>query len=173
MAALPLARADDTPTFADRSDDEVGDPDRAWGFLLNPLATAIGVYGGEVDFVLARFAAVAVEGDLYRRGDATGLAVGTGLLLYPFGSALHKLYVEPRIVYARPLSAPITAFDWGTDVIGLGATTGWQWTWDYGFCLRVGGGAMQYLGGPRRESSDGGLALGPQLVLDGSLGWAF
>jgi hypothetical protein len=166
------ARADDVATFADRADEDVRDADRTWAFLIDPLATAMGVYGGEVDFVVMRFAALAVEGDLYRRDETTGLAIGTGLLVYPLGSVLRQLYLEPRIVYARPLHEPITDFAWARDVVGVGATAGWQWTWDYGFSLRVGGGAMDYLGGPRSAQGPN-LGVGPQLVLDGSLGWAF
>jgi hypothetical protein len=52
--AAPAARADDPPTFADRPDEDVRDADRRFGFLLNPLAMAVGVFGGEVDFVLGR-----------------------------------------------------------------------------------------------------------------------
>jgi hypothetical protein len=166
-----VARADDVATFADRADEEVRDADRTWGFLLNPLAAAMDVYGGEADFVVARFAAFAVEGALCRSGDNPGLAIGMGLLVYPLGSALHQLYVEPRVAYARPLREPIPAFAWTRDVVGVGATAGWQWTWDYGFSLRVGGGAMEYLGGPRTQGPS--LAVGPQLVVDGSVGWAF
>src|ERR1700681_2084524 len=91
---------DDPPTFADRTDEEVGDTDRRFAFLLDPLAMAVGVFGGEADFVLGRYAALAIEGDLYRRGDMTGEALGAGLAIYPLASALHGLYVEPRIAYA-------------------------------------------------------------------------
>jgi hypothetical protein len=173
LAGARLASADDTPTFADRADEDIREADRTWGILLNPLAAAMGVYGGEVDFALGRFAALAVEGDLYWRGNTTGLAVGAGLLVYPLGSAFHQFYFEPRLVYARPLSEPIADLNWATDVVGLGVTAGWQWTWDYGFSLRVGGGAMDYFGGAGRGGSTRGLALGPQPVLDGSLGWTF
>ena len=173
LAGAGLASADDTPTFADRADEDVREADRTWGFLLNPLASAMGVYGGEVDFALGRFAALAVEGDLYWRGNTTGLAAGAGLLVYPLASAFHQFYFEPRLVYARALSEPIADLNWATDVVGLGVTAGWQWTWDYGFSLRLGSGAMDYFGGTRRSGSTRSLALGPQPVLDGSLGWTF
>lgn len=173
LVIAPVARADDTPTFADRSDEEVRDTDRAWGLLLNPLAAAVGIYGGEVDFVFARFAALAVEGALYHPGDTTELAAGMGLLFYPLGCAFQKLYIEPRAVYLRPLNAPLADIEWVRDVVGVGATAGWQWTWDYGFSIRIGSGAMDYTTGARSLSSRAGLSQGPQLVLDGSLGWAF
>jgi hypothetical protein len=173
VAVSSEARAEEPATYADRPDEEIGEADRTVAFLLNPLATAVGVFGGEADFVLGRFAAVAVEGDVYRRGDVTALAIGAGLPVFPMGRALHGLYLEPRITYARPIGEPIPAFDWNADVMGLGATAGWQWTWDYGFSVRIGSGAMCFVGWPRRGPSDGRLALGVQLVLDGSLGWAF
>ncbi len=167
------ARADAPPTFADRSDEETAGSERRFAFLVNPLAASVGVFGGEVDFVLGRFAAIAVEADLYRRGDGPGEALGAGLVVYPLGSALHGLYLEPRVAFARPFSAGIAEFDWSTDAVGLGATAGWQWTWDYGFSVRLGGGAMYFLGGSRADPSGEPLALGPQAVLDGSFGWAF
>lgn len=173
LAGFPLARADDRPTFADRSDEEVRDSDRVWGLLLNPLATAVNIYGGEVDFVFARFAAFAVEGALYRRGETAELAGGMGLLFYPLGVAFQKLYIEPRAVYLHPLNALLADIDWVRDVIGVGTTVGWQWTWDYGFSIRIGAGAMYYATGARSVPSTAGLPQGPQLVLDGSLGWVF
>jgi hypothetical protein len=106
-------------------------------------------------------------------GGVTGLALGAGLPVYPLGRVLHGLYFEPRIAYARPMSEPIPFVDWRLDVLGLGTTAGWQWTWDYGFSVRLGGGAMYFVGGRRNGPSDGALALGTQLVLDGSLGWTF
>jgi hypothetical protein len=163
-------RADDVPTFADRPDDEIRDSERNFGFLLNPLAMALGVYGGEADFVIGSYAAFAVEGDLYRRNDDTGIALGVGLLVYPLGRALHQLYVEPRVAYARPWSENLPQIDWGSDAVGLGATAGWQWTWDYGLSVRLGGGALYFIGDSRSNST---VLVGPQLALDGSMGWSF
>jgi hypothetical protein len=173
VLAAPAAGADDPPTFADRPDEDIRDADRTFGFMLNPLAMALGVFGGEADFVLGRYAAVAVEGALYRRSDAAAAVLGAGLLVYPLGGAFHRLYAEPRIAYARPWSEAIGNVDWSADVIGVGATAGWQWTWDYGFSVRIGGGAMYFMGGPREGAYSGALALGPQVVVDGSLGWTF
>ncbi|MGA7124094.1 MAG: hypothetical protein WBY94_28590 [Polyangiaceae bacterium] len=164
------ARADDQPTFADRPDEEVRDVQRRLNVLLNPLAVSVGLYGGEVDFVLGRFAAVAVEGAIYRHGDGVGEALSAGLLIYPLGGALHRLYFEPRVAWARPLG--LTKLDWSADVVGLGATAGWQWTWDYGLSLRAGGGVIYFLTG-QAGGLDNSLPVGAQIVLDGSVGWAF
>jgi hypothetical protein len=167
----PVACADASPTFADRDDEEVREVDRAFGFMFNPLAMALGVFVGEADFVLGRYAVVAIEGGLYRRGDSTATALGAGLLVYPLGAALRGLYVEPRAVYARPWSEAIGSFEWGMDVLGLGGTAGWQWTWEYGFSVRIGAGAIYFLGDSRNPRSL--VAGGAQPVVDGSVGWAF
>ncbi|HEY1694015.1 MAG TPA: hypothetical protein VGG39_17730 [Polyangiaceae bacterium] len=169
--ASGTARAsDDVPTFADRSTRDVVEVDRSFAILLDPLAISAGVYGGDVDFVLGRHFAASVEGDVYTLSSGVATAFGAGLLFYP-GTAFHGLYVQPRAVFARPLSEGFTHVDLATDAFGLGATAGWQWTWDYGFTVRLGGGGMYFLGG---TGAPGAVALGgPQLVVDGSLGWAF
>jgi hypothetical protein len=169
LAAAPGSRAEDAPTFADREDDEVRAADRAFGFMINPLAVALGVFGGEADFVLGRHAVVAAEGGVYRRRESVAVATGVGLLVYPFNSALHGAYIGPHLIYARRLNESVGPFDWGADAIGLGATAGWQWTWDYGLSVRVGAGVMYFLG----DAGPNMLATGAQPVLDGSFGWTF
>jgi hypothetical protein len=173
LVAGPAARADDVPTFADRPDEDIRDVDRTFALLFNPLAMAAGIFGGEADFVLGRFAAVALEGDLYRRGDAIGEILGVGLLVYPLGGPLGRLYLEPRMAYARPWNEAIAKVDWSADAVGLGATAGWQWTWDYGLSVRIGGGALYFLGGSREATPSGAIEVGPQVVFDGSVGWTF
>jgi hypothetical protein len=174
LAAVPAAAADDVPTFADRTARDVEDLDRSFAILFDPLAIAVGVYGGDVDVVLGRHFAASLEADVYALPTGAATAFGAGLLFYP-GTALHGLYLQPRVVYARPVAQGLARFDWNSDVFGAGATAGWQWTWDYGFTLRVGGGGMYFLGGSGPTSGvAGAVALsGPQLLLDGSLGWAF
>jgi hypothetical protein len=172
VAAAPSALADDVrdaPTFADRSDREVSGDDRTFAILLNPLAAAVGVYGAETDFVLGHHLAASLEGAFYSLPGSPATAVASGLLLYP-GTVFHGLYLEPRLVYARPLGEKLTRFDLAYDVLGAGATAGWQWTWDYGLTVRLGAGGMYFVGG----SGAGGVPLGgPELVMDGSFGWAF
>jgi hypothetical protein len=163
--------AEDAPTFADRSTGEVVDVDRSFSIMLDPLAIAMGVYGGDVDFVLGKHFAASVEGAVYDLSGTTATALGAGLLFYP-SVAFHGLYLEPRVVFARPLSAGLVQVDWSSDALGVGATAGWQWTWDYGFTVRLGGGGTWFTGGP--SPAAGAVALrGPQLVMDGSIGWAF
>ena len=122
---------------------------------------AVGVYGGDVDFVLGRHFAASVEGDVYNVNGTTATAFGGGLLFFP-NAAFHGLYLEPRVAYARPLSEGLLRFDWNSDVFGFGATAGWQWTWDYGFTVRLGGGGMYFLGGSNPASNAVGLT-GPEL----------
>jgi hypothetical protein len=170
--AAPSARADDprdVPTFADRSDRDVSGDDRTFGVLLNPLAAAVGVYGAETDFVLGPHLAASIEGAFYRLPGSPTTALGSGLLVYP-GAVFHGLYLAPRVVYARPLGEELTRFDLRSDVLGAGATAGWQWTWDYGLTVRLGAGGMYFAGG----SGAGGVPLGgPELAMDGSVGWTF
>lgn len=168
--ASPAVAAEDVPTFADRADRDVEEADRTFAILFDPLAIAAGVYGGDVDFVLGRHVAVSVEGDLYALPSGTATAFGAGVLLYP-SSAFHGLYLHPRALYARPLGEGIVHFDGATDTVGLGGSAGWQWTWDYGLTARLGGGAMYFLGGAGPTSSP--APTGPQLILDGAVGWAF
>ncbi len=169
------ASGDEPPTFADRTDEEVDDSTRSIAFMFNPLATSAGVLGAEADFVLAKRLVVEVEGDVYALGGNAAMAIGAGLLVYPLRTAFHGLYVEPRAVFARSLGESLIEVNWNTDVAGLGVVAGWQWTWDSGFSVRGGAGAMQYIGGnvnsaPRGAALDIGSA---QLVLDASLGWTF
>jgi hypothetical protein len=170
-ASVPARASDDVPTFADRSDRDIEDTDRTWGILFNPLAIAVGVYGGDVDFVLGRHFAASVEGALYDLNGTTATAFGGGLLFYP-NVAFHGLYLEPRVAYARPMSEGLLHFDLSSDVFGAGATAGWQWTWDYGFTVRLGAGGMYFVGGSSPTPNAVALS-GPQLVMDGSLGWTF
>jgi hypothetical protein len=173
LVALTVpAWADDVPTFADRSDEGEQGGLRAVCVLFNPLGAALGVYGGEVDLAVGHFAAVAIEGGVYERTGGAATALGAGLLMYPLGAVFHRLYVEPRVVYARPTDDGVARLDWSADGLGLGATAGWQWTWDYGFSARLGGGGVYFVGG-ERPATGATLALGPELVVDGSIGWAF
>jgi hypothetical protein len=165
------AASEDVPTFADRPARDVEDTDRTFALLLDPLAIAAGVYGGDVDIVLGRHFAASVEGDVYLLPTGAATAVGAGLLFYP-GSTFHGFYLHPRAVYARPLSEGIARFDASTDAVGLGGSAGWQWTWDYGFTARLGAGAMAFVGGS--GPTPGTVQLGgPQIILDGCIGWAF
>jgi hypothetical protein len=175
MVAAETAKAEEPPTFADRADDSADEATRSLVLAFNPLAMSAGVFGAEADFALTKRTALAVEADVYGLGADLGVAGGVGVVFYPTHPVFHGLYLEPRILFARRASESLLEVDWGTDVLGLGGTVGWQWTWDYGFTLRLGGGGMHYFGGSGAviESSlpvDGSAAV---LVADASVGWAF
>jgi len=166
--------ADEAPTFADREDGaEADETERGLGMMLNPLAIAAGVFGGDLDFVVVRRIALSAEGAVFQLGDGgTSTALGVGLLVYPTRSAFHGLVLEPRAVYTRPLRQPPFRFDWDANVVGFGGVAGWQWAWDYGFTVRLGAGGMKFIGAARAP----GLPLGRDgvdVVLDGSFGWLF
>ncbi len=174
------ALADDPPTYADRAaeDDDDDFPDRHVAVLVNPLGAAVGVYGGEVDFVVARHVSIGIEGAIYRVGPTTARALGGGVQLFPFRAALHGVYLYPRFAYARASTDVGDGTTSDSDVLGLGGTLGYQFTWDHGFTLRIGGGVMWFTNAaPSREPSnplEPRLALdGVRPVLDASLGWAF
>lgn len=171
-----IARADDeAPTYADRPDDDE-EADRAIGVFFNPLGAAVGVYGGEVDVVVGRKVTLNLQGAIYRVGDTSGRGLGFGAQFFPFRSAFHGFYLYPQIAYAHA-SADVLGTSVSGDVLGFGGTAGWQWTWDYGFSLRIGGGVLWFADVASATSSDGSqvrLALdGARPVLDASLGWTF
>jgi len=168
-----VAGADDTPTFADRPDDEIEERRSTVGLMTNPLAGVAGVFGVEADFVLQSKLALAVEGNVYRLGDAPGAAVIVGLLVYPFSKALHGFYVEPRAAYAQA-TRDLSRTDWTTGVMRLGGAAGYQWTWDYGLSLRIGIGAQAALGGSFSGVPGQFFGLGGEgLIADTSLGWTW
>lgn len=173
-----VAAADEPPTFADRAeraDESADEPTRSLALVFNPLAMSAGVFGMEADFVLTPRTAVVLEADVYGLGADVGVASGVGIAFYPMHPVFHGLYFEPRALFARSASESLLQVDWATDVVGVGGMVGWQWTWDYGFTLRLGGGAMHYFGGSGEviQSSfpfGSGAAV---LVADASVGWAF
>lgn len=173
MFTSESARAEG-PTFADR-DIEAEDDDRTFGVFFNPLGAAVGVYGGEVDFVVAQHVSLNLQGAIYRIGDTTAHGVGFGAQLFPMRGAFHGFYLYPQLAYAHA-SSDLPDVSASADVLGIGGTVGWQWTWDYGFSFRLGGGAM-WFAGSTETATDGAhvqLALtGARPVVDASLGWTF
>ncbi len=162
----------DPPTTYDR--DEIGDaePDHKFALMINPLDALLGVYSGEADFVLGEHLVLAAEGGFYAVNGAASTALGTGLLIFPMNSgSLHGWYVDTQVVYCRPLSEGPVHFSLQDDVVGFGATSGWQWTLDYGFAVRLGAGAMYYAGSGGSPQS--APIRGAQFVMDGAIGWAF
>jgi hypothetical protein len=177
LAVFPSrALADDAPTYADRATDDADDddaPDRRFAVLFNPLGAALGVYGGEIDFVVARKIVVGVEAAVHRVGATTARALGAGVQLFPFRSALHGFYLHPRFAYARAATDVGDGTTFDADVLGLGGTVGYQWTFDYGFSIRVAGGAMWFTDAARDPAQPRPALDGTRPIADASLGWAF
>ncbi len=174
LVAAPV-RAEEPPTFADRGEDDEEEAERTIAIVINPLQAAVGVYGAEVDVVAGRHVVLGFEGAIYRINDTTAHGLGAGVQLFPFHSALHGFYLYPRGVFAHATASAASA-SVTSDVLGVGGTIGYQWTWNYGFTLRVGGGVMWFTGLSRTDG-DGAQARvaldGVRPLLDASLGWAF
>lgn len=172
--AVPARAADDVPTFADHDDAaEADETQRAFGLMIDPLAIAEGVFGGDLDIGVLPRVAVGIEGGVFQLANGSAAAaLGVGLLVYPIRGTFHGLVLEPCAVYARPLREPLMKFDWRLDVVGLGGIAGWQWTWDYGLSVRLGAGPMRFMGGSRSPGIPVGRD-GVDVVLDGSIGWMF
>jgi len=144
--------------------DDGGPPSLA--LLVNPLAVVLGTFGAEADFVLGDAAALSMEGDWVSSGGTTAYAAAVGLPVFPWRTVFHGFYLHPRATAAVATSsgAPF-------DVLGIGATAGWQQTWRFGFTLRVGGGiAYEHAAGP---NPSGVPILGVRPLLDGEIGWVF
>jgi hypothetical protein len=166
-AAAPVAAAEtgqDVETdHLDAFDD--GGP-RSFGLLVNPAALALGAFGAEGDFVLGDVAAASVEGDWISLGNATAYGAAVGLPVFPWRLIFHGFYLHPRVTWARATLPGATV-----DVLGAGATIGWQWTWRFGLTLRAGAGVSY-----ARVITDGGpdVAIeGLRPLLDGDVGWVF
>ena len=161
-------------------------PGKSVGVFVSPLGLLFGVVGAELDFKLASFATLNVGGSyLHRTARASDYATTTdafsgelGAQFYPFGRAFHQLYIYPRVSYGRasavetgPRSLDASAV---STVLGAGATVGYQWTYDSGFSLRLGGGAMYFSAVGRDDGSTVEIALSGVLpAIDASLGWTF
>jgi hypothetical protein len=162
-AAARETRRDVETDHLDAFDD--GGP-RSFALLVNPAALALGAFGGEGDLVLGDVGAMSFEGDWTSLGGTTAYGASVGFPLFPWRLMFHGFYVHPRITYARATSGGTAV-----DVLGGGATVGWQWTWRFGLTLRAGAGASY-----ERVVTDGGpgVALeGLRPLLDGEVGWVF
>ncbi len=140
---------------------------RSFALLTDPASLLFGAIGVEGDLVLGDTAALGIEVDALAAGPATGASASLGAPLFPQGVALHGFYMYPRLFAARAWSAGAHA-----DVLGVGATLGWEWTLPVGFTLRLGAGAAI----DRPAGGDAGVVpsmVGFRPLLDGSLGWAF
>ncbi len=140
---------------------------RSFGLMLNPAGVLFGVFGAEADVLLGDVAAVSAEGDWVSVGGTTAFGATLGLPLFPQRVPFHGLVIHPQLSLARATGDGATA-----DLIGAGATLGWQWTLRVGLTFRVGGGAMF----SHVVAGDGAGSLvleGVRPVADGTIGWVF
>lgn len=140
---------------------------RTLGLLVNPLALALGGVSAEGDLVLGDTAAMSVEGALASVGGTTAYGASLGLPIYPWRLVFHGFYVHPRLTWARATTADGAS----VDVLGGGATMGWQCTWRFGLTLRVGAGVAY--GRPLSDPAPSVAVAGLRPLLDGSVGWVF
>jgi hypothetical protein len=161
-------------------------PKKSAGVFVNPLGLVFGVFGAEVDFKLAEVATINVGGSYYRRSisildsTTTTNAFGgdLGAQFFPLGRAFNQLYVYPRVSYARASATRtepgIADMSANSSVLGVGATVGYQWTYNPGFSLRLGAGMMYYSALAKDDNSTVEIALsGVFPAIDASLGWTF
>ena len=159
------------------------------GIYFNPLSILFGYYGLELDFSPQRLYSINVGAYYYSHSvGMTGFAdvkttayeADLGVQFFLTGQKpLHGFYVYPRIAYAKA-KAEMT-FEGSTagaeaSLIGLGATLGYQWNWQP-FSLRLGGGAMDYIGSAK-STGDSTTSVelsmkGVAPLIDLTIGFAF
>jgi hypothetical protein len=174
LSVSKRALAEDLPTFADDPPSELDDVDRKIVLMMDPLSMAEGMFGGEADLALGPWWALALQADVCRPGAHTEAALGMGLLIYPFNATFHGFYLEPSVAYVHPLKYGMFQVGGRSEVALASVEAGWQWTWEYGFALRVGGGAAidsspSMSAFPARWPTSARVAM----VTDTSLGWAW
>jgi hypothetical protein len=158
------ARAADVETdHIDAFDD--GGP-RTFGMLLDPAALAFGTFAAEGDLVLGDTGAMSVEGRWTALARTAAYGAAVGFPVFPWRLMFHGFYVHPRAEWARMTTAGAEA-----DVLGAGATLGWQWTWRFGLTLRAGAGAA-YDWTVSSGAANVPIA-GLRPLFDGDAGWVF
>jgi hypothetical protein len=102
--------------------------------------------------------AIAIPAFLFYAGgnSFSGLMIGSGIVFYPDGTALHGWYVRGDLSVGTGEELGYSAVLLGVDILG-----GYKWTFPSGFVLRLGGG-FAYI-----------TYLGAGLKLTVALGFAF
>ncbi len=143
------------------------------GIFVNPLGIAFGVYGAEVDFAVAEQLTLNINGSFHKSGNTTAFGGGLGAQWFPLEKAFHRFWIMPRVDFAAA-----TAEEGGTSadakLLAVGGLLGWQWTWEGGFSIRLGGGALYYTA--IAEDEDKAVEVGLKGVLpalDFSIGYTF
>jgi hypothetical protein len=169
--------------------DDLRYPLKNAGIYINPLAFLFGFFGAEVDFKVASIVTVNIGGTYYHRsitllGDTTTTTAyggDVGAQIFPLGRAFNQLYVYPRVSFLGAKATETFTTSSGTTessasakLLGLGATVGYQWTYNPGFSVRLGGGVMYYTVAAKDDGNADTISLDGVLpALDASIGWTF
>jgi hypothetical protein len=140
---------------------------RRFGLLANPLSIALGTFGAEGDLVLGDTAALSLEAGWTPSPEVQVYGAAVGVPLFPARIPFHGFYLHPRLAWWRA-----SADGASVDVMGLGATVGWEWTWRIGFTVRAGLGAT-YERALAASDGPAGSLTGVRPLVDASLGWVF
>jgi hypothetical protein len=167
LAATSTARAASTPDVETDHVDATDDRGpRTFGILVDPLELAFGEMGVEADMALGEDVAASMKGSVYDVGPTSAWAATLGLPIFPQRFAFHGFYLHPRFSIASA-----TTLGFSAQVFGAGGTAGYEWTWNWGGTLRLGGGASWWT-----VFSGDGTALtlsGVRPELDATIGWVF
>lgn len=126
-----------------------------FALMFDPLTTAlgpvVGVYPLGVDFQWAFHEYVGVHSslvlawvDLDQSGDdpirGFMTLVEFGLRVLPMGDYLDGVYIQPEV--AMGLGVVFNSGNEDSGIVGIfGGEVGYEWTWENGFAMSVGGGA--------------------------------
>jgi hypothetical protein len=139
---------------------------RSFGLLLDPAALAFGTFAAEGDLVLGDTGAMSFGGAWTGLGGPSAYGAAVGFPVFPWRLMFHGFYVHPRAEWVHATTAGGAG-----DVLGAGATLGWQWTFRFGLTLRAGAGAAYDW---TVSSGASNLAIaGLRPLLDGDVGWVF
>lgn len=170
LCALGVVLSSRSAVAADAETDHVSAEDgpHSIAILANPLAMALGDFGGELDvglFNSRHFAngALSLEGEYLPLAGGKASAATVGLILFaPKNPMFRGAYLHLRDSFAHVDLASAAS----VNLVGWAATAGYSWRSDSGFVARLGGGIAEWR---TLDSSIDSVGL----VVDGNLGWAF
>lgn len=149
------------------------------GVFLNPIGLLVGVIGAEYSFAVSDSATIALApGFVYFDASAGGTTARVsggelmaGMQFFPGGGIFRGLYVYPHLTGGY-VSIEENASTVSAVLLGAGAIAGYQWTWDGGFSLRLGGGAgYMHAAVTDGDSTVDVAGVGPRI--EGMLGYAW
>lgn len=149
----------ETESTSDRGGEEI----RNDSFAVNPLGFLAGLllYGGvdigmEYQHAFSPAFTLIVMPEVVFLDDAFGLVAGIGVNIFPMSRWLHGFFIG-----LIPIGGFVTAYGFVLPIYGAYARVGFQWVFDSGFQLAVGGGGKW----------DNYFGIGPHIML--TLGYAW